>query len=146
MAHSESLWLDSDVILDWLAARQPWDAAATEIIERAVLGHWVIWFSPLTLANIHYVYRKQAGAAKAMDAIRSLAEIGNIASIESNHVLQAITSGKSDFEDGIQIASASSLPDLAAIITRNLRDYSHSPVPPMTAQTWLLQRPVPLAE
>lgn len=42
MALSEALWLDSDVILDWLANRRPWDAAATEIVERAVLGYWYL--------------------------------------------------------------------------------------------------------
>jgi hypothetical protein len=44
MARSESLWLDSDIILDWLANRQPWDAAATELIERSVRGEWTLWF------------------------------------------------------------------------------------------------------
>ena len=35
MARFDSLWLDSDVILDWLTKRQPWDAGITELVERA---------------------------------------------------------------------------------------------------------------
>ena len=38
MAHSDLLWLDSDILLDWLCARQPWEPAATELIERAIQG------------------------------------------------------------------------------------------------------------
>lgn len=141
MARSDSLWLDSDVILDWLAARHPWDAAATEIIERAVVGEWVLWFSPLTLANVHYIYRKHAGADKAIAAIQTLTNTGAIATMDSAQVMQAISSSHSDFEDEMQIACATAVPGLTAIITRNLSDYSHSPVPAMTAQAWLELHP-----
>jgi len=143
MARSESLWLDSDVILDWLANRKPWDAAASEIIERAILGEWALWFSPLTLANVHYIYRKNSGIAEALTAIQTLAKIGNIATMDSGHVMRALASGQADFEDELQIASASALPELTSIITRNLPDYAHGPVPSMTAQDWLEQHPAP---
>jgi predicted nucleic acid-binding protein len=146
MAHSDSLWLDSDIILDWLAARQPWDAAATEIIERSILGEWELWFSPLTLANVHYIYRKHAGTAKAASAIQTLSHVGNIATMDSSHVMQAIASVHSDFEDEIQIACATGVPELTALITRNLPDYSHCPIPAMTAQAWLEQRPIKSAD
>jgi predicted nucleic acid-binding protein len=141
MARSDLLWLDSDVILDWLANRKPWDAAATEIIERAILGQWALCFSPLTLANVHYIYRKYSGNAESLSAIATLAKIGCIATMDSGHVRQALASGHSDFEDELQIASASTLPGITAIITRNLADYSHAPVPAMTAQDWLLEHP-----
>jgi predicted nucleic acid-binding protein len=141
MARSELLWLDSDVLLDWLANRQPWDTAARELMRRGANGDWALWFSPLTLANVHYVYRKQAGAAKAIAAISALVQIGNVAAMDATHVKQAISSGHSDFEDEMQIASASNVPDLSAIITRNLSDYAHSTVPAMTAAFWLQQHP-----
>jgi predicted nucleic acid-binding protein len=107
--------LDSDVIPDWLANRKPWDAAATEIIERAILGDWALWFSPLTLANVHYIYRKHSGNAEALTAIQTLAKIGNIATMDSGHVMRALASGQADFEDELQIASASALPELTSI-------------------------------
>ena len=139
MARSNSLWLDSDIILDWLAARQPWDTAATEIIERGVMGEWLLWLSPLTLANVHYIYRKYAGATKAIAAIQTLANITLIAPMDSSQVMQALASGHRDFEDEMQIACATAVPKITAIITRNLPDYSHSIVPAMTASAWLEQ-------
>ncbi len=66
---------------------------------------------------------------------------GTVATMDSSHVMQAIASGHSGFEDEIQIACASAVTGLTAIITRNLPDYSHSPVPAMTAQAWLEQHP-----
>ena len=41
----------------------------------------------------------------------------------------------------MQIACASAVSGLTAIITRNLTDYANSPVLAMTAQTWLEQHP-----
>lgn len=143
MARSEAIWLDSDVILDWLANRQPWEAAATEVVERSVLGHWDLWFSPLTLANVHYLYRKQAGGAKALTAIQTMVRIGKVARMDAAHVIRAISSGRSDFEDEMQMASAVDVAGLSAIITRNLSDYAQSPVPAMTAASWLQVHPAP---
>ena len=139
MARSETLWLDSDIILDWLAHRQPWDAAAKELLKRSVRDEWDICFSPLTLANVHYVYRKQAGTDKTLIAIRHLVSIGKVIGLDATHVQQALASGHRDFEDELQIACASHIPGLSAIITRNLSDYAHSPVPTMTADQWLRQ-------
>lgn len=141
MARSDLLWLDSDVLLDWLANRKPWDAAAIEIIERSILGEWALCFSPLTLANVHYIYRKHSGGAQSLSAIVALANIGSVATMDSGHVSQALASGHSDFEDELQIASASTHPGVTAIITRNLTDYGHSSIPAMTAQDWLLKHP-----
>jgi predicted nucleic acid-binding protein len=143
MARSDLLWLDSDVLLDWLAARAPWDAAATEVIERAIAGEWELAYSPLTLANIFYIYRRQAGTEKALATLGTLSRMGLIADLTGAHVREALAGGRPDFEDELQIACAGSLPDLTAIITRNVMDYGHSPVPAMSAADWLAGHPLP---
>lgn len=141
MVHSNSLWLDSDVILDWLTKRQPWVAGITELVRRSVTGDWCLWVSPLILANVHYLYRKQEGSVKALEAIRQLTMIAEVAPLNSTHVQQALAAKNRDFEDALQIACASQVPGLSAIITRNLRDYQHASVPTMTADAWLEQHP-----
>lgn len=145
MAYSELLWLDSDILLDWLCARQPWEPAATELIERAASGEWGLVYSPLTLANIFYIYRKQAGTEKALATLRTLSRLGTIADLTEAHVRNALAGGQSDFEDELQIACAGNVPGLTAIITRNLTDYAHSPVPAMSASDWLAGHPLPSA-
>ncbi len=142
MAHSDLLWLDSDILLDWLCARQPWEPAATELIERAVSGEWGLAYSPLTLANIFYIYRKQAGTAKALATLATLSRLGTIADLTAEHVRKALADNKADFEDELQIACACSARGLTAIITRNLTDYAHSPVPATSASDWLAGHPL----
>lgn len=127
MALSKAVWLDCDVILDWLSNRQPWQNSITELIRRSVKGDWCLWVSPLTLANVYYLFRKQAGSVKALEAIKNLSQLASVASMDAAQVTQAIASGHSDFEDALQIACASGVPSLSAIITRDLPDYAHSP-------------------
>lgn len=141
MAHSEALWLDSDVILDWLMKRQPWFPSIDSLIRRSINGDWELWISPLTLANVYYIHRKQDGSVKAQRAIWGLTQLANVATLDCTHVASALSAGRTDFEDELQIASASSIPGLSAIITRNLSDYSHSHLPSMTADTWIQQHP-----
>lgn len=141
MARSDLLWLDSDVLLDWLAARQPREAAATEIIERAIAGDWRPTYSTLTLANIFYLYRKLAGTEKALGTIGTLSRLGTIADLTAAHVHVALATARPDFEDELQIACAASVAGLTAIITRNVADYAHSPVPAMSASDWLAGHP-----
>jgi predicted nucleic acid-binding protein len=141
MARSEAVWVDSDVLLDWLGMRQPWEKAASELIERAIMGEWDLWFSPLTLANIFYVYRRQAGSAKARVAIEEIVGFGNIATLGAAHVGLALASGRADFEDEIQMACAIGAPGISAIITRNLADYRRGVLPVLTAEEWIARHP-----
>ena len=141
MPRFDLLWLDSDTLLDSLCSRQPWDAAAQELIERAISGEWLLAIPPLTLANIFYIYRKHAGTQKALAALHTMRRMGIIASLDAGHVQSALDSQRPDFEDELQIACAESLPGLAAIITRNLSDYAHRKVPAMTASDWLAGHP-----
>ncbi|HEX2750429.1 MAG TPA: PIN domain-containing protein [Verrucomicrobiales bacterium] len=145
MAHSDLLWLDSDILLDWLCARQPWDRAATELIERAVSSEWRLVYSPLTLANIFYIYRKLAGTEKALATLGTLSRLGMIADLTAAHVYKALAGKHPDFEDELQIACAGGVPGLTAIVTRNVNDYTHSPVPAMSASDWLASHPLPSA-
>lgn len=93
------------------------------------------------LGSRHSLWRTFTTSATAIAAIQTLTNTGTIATMDSSHVMQALASGHSDFEDEIQIACGSAVTGLTAIITRNLSDYSNSPVPAVTAQAWLEQHP-----
>lgn len=139
MAPPDILWVDSDILLDWLAKRAPWEEAATGLIKCAARSQCPLWLSPLTLANLFYVLRKQAGTAAALNAVRVLTDIVQIAGMDGSHVLTALKENRPDFEDELQIAAARSAGFLTAIITRNLSDYRHAGLKVMTAGDWLKQ-------
>ncbi|GMQ26111.1 PIN domain-containing protein [Algoriphagus sp. oki45] len=132
-----SYFLDSDVILDFLLNRDPFNFSADEIFEMAVNKEIQIYFSSLTVANIHYLLRKQYGNDIALDKISELLSFCKILPISEREIFAAMKSGFSDFEDAIQHFTAIQNPDIEGIITRNLADYRKAQLPVFTPEVFL---------
>lgn len=132
-----SYFLDSDVILDFLLNRDPFNFSADEIFEKAVNKEIQIFFSSLTVANIHYLLRKRYGNEGALEKITELLKFCNILPVSEKEIFSAIKSGFSDFEDAIQHFTAVQNPEIEGIITRNLADYRKSQIPVFTPEVFL---------
>lgn len=132
-----SYFLDSDVILDFLLDRDPFNFSADEIFEKALNKEIQIFFSSLTVANIHYLLRKQYGNDIALDKISELLSFCKILPVSEKEIFGAMKSGFPDFEDAIQHFTAIQNPDIKGIITRNLPDYRKSQVPVFSPESFL---------
>ncbi|MGM0946481.1 MAG: type II toxin-antitoxin system VapC family toxin [Bacteroidota bacterium] len=132
-----SYFLDSDVILDFLLDRDPFNFSADEIFEKALNEEIHIFFSSLTVANIHYLLRKQFGNDGALKKIAELVSFCKILPVSEKEIFAAMKSGFSDFEDAIQHFSAVQNPEIKGIITRNLADYKKSQLPIFTPEAFL---------
>jgi predicted nucleic acid-binding protein len=132
-----SFFLDSDVILDYLLRREPFNVPAREIFGFAFNKEIQIYFSSLTVANIHYLLRKHYGNEGALDKITELASFCKILPVSEREIFAAMKSGFSDFEDAIQHFTAIQNPEIEGIITRNLSDYRKSQLPVFTPEVFL---------
>ncbi|MFN3760823.1 MAG: type II toxin-antitoxin system VapC family toxin [Algoriphagus aquaeductus] len=132
-----SYFLDSDVILDYLLRREPFNLPAREIFGFAFNKEIQIYFSSLTVANIHYLLRKQYGNDIALDKISELLSFCKILPVSEREIFAAMKSGFSDFEDAIQHFTAIQNPEIEGIITRNLADYRKSQIPVFTPEVFL---------
>jgi predicted nucleic acid-binding protein len=131
------VFLDSDVILDYLLKREPFNIPAREIFGYAFNKEIQIYFSSLTVANIHYLLRKHYGNEGALDKITELLRFCKILPVSEKEIFSAIKSGFSDFEDAIQHFTAIQNPEIDGIITRNLSDYRKSQLPVFTPEVFL---------
>jgi predicted nucleic acid-binding protein len=120
--------LDLNVMLDAMLHRPPWHREADAILQAAVLGQVTCATTPLSLATLFYVGRKVVGTAAARTAIRTYLAAFDILPIDQQTLLDADALPGNDFEDNILIAAAATA-RLDAIITRNVADFSHSPIP-----------------
>jgi predicted nucleic acid-binding protein len=132
-----SYFLDSDVILDYLLRREPFNVPAREIFGIAFNEEIQIYFSSLAVANIHYLLRKHYGNEGALDKISELASFCKILPVSEKEIFAAMKSGFSDFEDAIQYFTAVQNPDIKGIITRNLSDYKKSKIPVFSPEIFL---------
>lgn len=131
------VFLDSDVILDYLLKREPFNVPAREIFVYAFNNEIQIYFSSLTVANIHYLLRKHYGNEGALDKITELLRFCTILPVSEKEIFSAIKSGFSDFEDAIQHFTAIQNPEIDGIITRNPSDYRKSQLPVFTPEVFL---------
>ena len=135
-------FLDTNVVLDYLAERPPFWADAAELMQASLDGEVTLYVASLSFSTIYYVLRRQTNARTAYVLIKALEKLVTIVAVDAAVVRQAISGTLTDFEDGLQHYAATALPVMEAIITRNQPDFAAStlPVPsPVQALTALLR-------
>lgn len=116
------IYIDSDVILDYLYDREPFNTNAKIIIaliEKKIINGYI---SSLILWNIYYILSKYLGEKEARKKIKIFRSIIDIIAIDAKIIDQGLNSNIKDFEDSIQYFAAKSA-NIDFIITRNKKDY-----------------------
>jgi predicted nucleic acid-binding protein len=131
------LFLDTDVILDFLTDRKPFSSEAAVIFtlvdERKLRGY----VSSLTISNLYYLLRKYETHQKVISKLDSLSNIIEIIKVDQDTIKNALESKFRDFEDSIQYYSALLSKKVDVIITRNTKDYKKASLPVMTPAEYL---------
>jgi predicted nucleic acid-binding protein len=123
--------LDTNVILDVLLAREPFVAESRAIWDACDDGRLDGNVSAVTLTTVFYVCRHSAGSAKALESVRTCFAAFTVAATTPQMLEAAIQLPGTDFEDNVQIATASAQA-LEAIVTRDRTGYAASPIPIFT--------------
>ena len=131
------LFIDTNIVLDLLAKREPFYEAAAILFSLADIEQVELYVSALTFANTNYVLSKINNAPLAREVLAKFKVLVVVTAL-NDKVIELSLNDKSfsDFEDGLQYYSA--LQNQAdIIITRNLKDFKSSKIPVMTAQAYL---------
>lgn len=122
----ETIFVDTDVIVDFLIDRVPFSQKSAEVFALAEKEEIMVYVSSLCFSNIFYILRKLVGFEKAMELLQKLESITEILPVGKMTIRQALAERFADFEDGIQNFTAMQQPAIRKIITRNVRDYTKS--------------------
>jgi predicted nucleic acid-binding protein len=132
-----NLFIDTDVIIDFLIDRKPFSREAaiifTLIDQKKLKGY----ASSLTFSNLYYVLRKFESHNKVISKLDSLSNLLIVLKVDDKIIRNAINSGFPDFEDSIQYFCATDYKKIEVIITRNRRDYKNAELPVMTPGDFL---------
>lgn len=120
--------LDTNVVLDFILKRPPFDLEAKEIIARSARRQITIFVSPITPINAFYTTRKEKGKAVAFQAVEDFLKLVEIAETGKQVLENAFALNFNDYEDAVQSACASA-ENLDAIVTRNVKDYKNAALP-----------------
>ena len=130
--------LDTNVVLDILLDRPPWNTDAA-ILWRAVLNRqFIAYITATSVTDIFYIIRRHAGHQKAWQAVQTCLDQLSIVTVRIDDLRLATTMEGSDFEDNLQVACAVSR-QLDFIVTRNLEGFSGANIPILTPQQMLLR-------
>lgn len=122
--------LDSDVVLDALLHRSPFDLSAMNILNMAYQHKLKLFISAVAFVNVNYFLNKY-DRENRKELLKGLRKIVNIAKVDELMVDEALNSNIKDFEDAVQYYAAKAV-GAQAIITRNFKDYRHADIPVFT--------------
>jgi predicted nucleic acid-binding protein len=131
------LFLDTNIIIDLLAKREPFYKQAAQIFSLADKMKVQLFVSALTFANTNYILLKEKKPEEAKLILRKLKLIVSIISLDDKIIgLSLNDSDFKDYEDAIQYYSAVEN-GIELIITHNLKDFQKSKIPVLTAEQFL---------
>jgi predicted nucleic acid-binding protein len=125
----KKLFLDTDVLIDFLSDRQPYSEQAVQLFAFALKHKFSLLVSALSFDNVYYVLRRNGFShAASIRALKKLQDVTDCVSIHAQTISSALESDFKDFEDGIQYHTALDIGDIDFFITRNLKDYRRSEI------------------
>ncbi len=132
----DRLFLDTNIVLDLLAKRSPFDHPAKEIVSLADMGKVEIIVSALTFANAFYILSKYVHSKTAIEEINKFKILTQSSDLTDRILEKGLESSFPGFEDALQYHSAISC-NCSHIITRNGKHFKSSVLPVMTAEEYL---------
>jgi predicted nucleic acid-binding protein len=129
--------LDTNIILDLLAKREPWYNEAASLFSLADKKSVELYVSALSFANTHFILSRQLKPDQAKLVLRKLKLLVCVLDLTDKILELSLNDDEfGDFEDAIQYFSAIEN-EIEIIITRNLNDFTKSKLPVMTAEQFL---------
>lgn len=132
----DKVFVDTDICLDLLSGRQPFNATAEILFSLADLQKLELCVSSLSFSNIDYVLRSQYSSSHSRQIIARFKTLVNVLSVDSKTIDLAIASEFNDFEDAIQYACALEN-NMPVILTRNNKDFKKSVILVVSPETYL---------
>lgn len=130
----KQVFLDTNVIIDFLADRKPFSVYAAKIFNYAVSGKVKLYISAVSYNNIYYILRQSFSNIDTLKLLDELSEMTEVADVTKSVIKKSLKSELKDFEDAIQYNCALSLNKIDFIVTRDTKDYRKSLLPVMNPE------------
>lgn len=133
------VFLDTNVVIDFLAVRQKFVEDAAKIMTLAFKGNIKVFASAITFSTASFVMaRHHANSDENIRlTIADFIKVCNVTVVDVDSVLFATQGIFNDFEDAMQYESAVKA-SCEVIITRNVDDFSDSELPVYSPKDFLM--------
>lgn len=132
----KKIFLDTNVIIDFMGEREGFFDNAARIICDADKSLINIACSSLSFSNIAYILRIEYTYEEIKSKLSLFSQICEITKVDKDVVKKALESKYTDFEDALQYYSAISA-GADCIVTRNVKDFKEYIIPVITPAEYL---------
>lgn len=122
------VFLDTNVILDYLGHREPWYNDAATVFDWGAKGIIQLYAASMSFGTISYLTRKIFSPQEYKIVVNNLCQYCHIAVVDKESVIFAAKSSFDDFEDAMQYRSARKAKS-DIIVTRNPNGFLDSDIP-----------------
>jgi predicted nucleic acid-binding protein len=136
MSAKIKLLLDTNVLLDYLVAREPFCVAARKLMILGAVGEAKLWLSASQFNDVFYVLSKGGNPAQGLstqERLRRCRSFLHIVSTTEADIDAAIQMAWPDLEDASVSVAATKI-GANYIITRDQSGFAQSPVPAISPQ------------
>jgi predicted nucleic acid-binding protein len=130
------VFVDTDVIFDLLAKREPFYTYAAQLFSSADSKALTVCISSISIANVNYILSKQKSASEARKLLSRFKVLVQVLPVDDKIIELALNGDFRDFEDAIQYYCAIEN-GVKIIVTRNLRDFKKSKLPVFTSEDFV---------
>ena len=130
------VFIDTNVMLDFLGEREPFYLSSAKIATLADKGKIEIVVSALSYATVSYFLTKFEGVEKTIEKLRKFKVISTICELDERIIEKGLNSDFSDYEDSLQYYSALRK-DCEVLITRNAKDFKKAEMSVLTPDEFL---------
>lgn len=128
--------IDTNIALDLLQAREGYLEDALYIFALSEQRKLQLCLSTDSLSTIFYVIEKNTNSKTAREAITKLLDFVTLCSLDESTVMHGMALDFVDVEDAF-ICAVAMKAQCSAIITRNTKDFAHSPLPVITSREFV---------
>lgn len=143
MSNPPRVYLDTDVILDFVLRRDGFFGKAARLFQAGMEGRVVLLASAGSLKDVFYFARKPAGSGKlgsekrGREVVRLLLQVVEVCALDRLMWEESLLSPVRDTEDALQVACAGRH-QADFLVTRNLKDYAGALYPQVVLPEVLL--------
>lgn len=119
--------VDTNVVLDLLLDREPFAESAARLFALIENSEAAAFLCATTVTTIETLLTQSMSRSDAKKALVRLLELFEVAPVNRSVLEEALCSRMADFEDAV-LAYSANLVGAMAVITRNTKDFKHSPV------------------
>jgi predicted nucleic acid-binding protein len=120
------LFLDTNILIDITADREPFSKWAIKIFKDSKKGKWKLFTSSISILTTYYIIEKQIGSTQAKRILKILLSRVEVQDVKKRELLIGLTTKFSDYEDAVQHECAKLCKQINCIITRNKKDFKNS--------------------